>query len=383
VNVQISGLNYARPLRGGASSRPGYRNPEECEKVDFFYFVKVNTKRFIRRKVSKRKVKTEHFNVTLVRNQRNFLMNEDQTTSAAATYGQIRNFFKFKLLTVHTIIDRIFFLSQLYVGLSSKCENRKKLYQVAIGILNSVSTVIINLIDKLNLQSKVKPELITETNRQQSNFIVLAFLLCTFMFMFCKNSSVIKINSYYNLTFAMLMCRVNKEIFTLTVYCYFILMIAKLLNTIVLEKGISKSKVLKVGLSKQNKPRNVRRTEENLAKRKKEDSRCWKGDATMTLLTISMLLILHGIEINPGPKKIDIITYNCNGLGERKKLKRLVGKLNKRVSEGALIFLQETHIVNTEYFKQIWKHNFVSNCKKTNSAGVMILFNNKYEIKQL
>jgi hypothetical protein len=234
------------PFGGGASSRPGYRKPEECEKNAFFYFV--NSKRFISQKVSKRKAKTEQFSCLgneTYRYQRNFLMKEARstaaatTTAAAETHGQIRNYFKLKLLTFNMIIDRMIFLSQLYVGLSTKCENRcdeyDKLYQVIIGI-----------------------------TRQQSNFIVLAFLPFMFMFIFkfCKNSSVMKINSYYNLIFAVLMCRVNKNILTLTLYCYFILMIVKWFNKIVLEKRISKSKVPKVGTSKQKSPRNDRLTKE-------------------------------------------------------------------------------------------------------------------------
>ena len=53
------------------------------------------------------------------------------------------------------------------------------------------------------------------------------------------------------------------------------------------------------------------------------------------------------------------------------------------VEKGAIIFLQETHIVSTEYLSLIFKHKFVSNCTKTNSAGVIILVNKEYEIQQI
>ena len=105
-------------------------------------------------------------------------------------------------------------------------------------------------------------------------------------------------------------------------------------------------------------------------------------NAIMILLTISLLLVCQGIEENPGPtKKSEILTYNCNGLGDRNKLKRLLNKLNDKVSAGAIILLQETHIVNTDYLKLVWKHKFLSNCNKTNAAGVITLFSDKYEIK--
>ena len=101
----------------------------------------------------------------------------------------------------------------------------------------------------------------------------------------------------------------------------------------------------------------------------------------MISLTIFLILICSGIEPNPGPQRnVEIITYNCNGLGDQNKLRRLLSKSNKKVQNGAIIFLQETHIVNTEAIKSTWKNKFVSNCKKTNSAGVIILFNNKYNV---
>ena len=106
------------------------------------------------------------------------------------------------------------------------------------------------------------------------------------------------------------------------------------------------------------------------------------SNAMIKLLTIYLMLICQGIEEHPGPpKKYEIITYNCNGLRDRNKLKRLLGKLNKTVSNGAIVFLQETHIVNTDYLKLIWKNKFLSNCNRTNSAGVIILFSDKYEIQ--
>jgi len=100
-------------------------------------------------------------------------------------------------------------------------------------------------------------------------------------------------------------------------------------------------------------------------------------------IMILLLLLCQGVESNPGPPgSLEILTYNCNGLGDQKKLKRLLNKLDKRVNRGAIILLQETHIVNTSNLTSIWKHKYLSNCKRTNAAGVMILFGGKYEVRR-
>ncbi len=36
--------------------------------------------------------------------------------------------------------------------------------------------------------------------------------------------------------------------------------------------------------------------------------------------------------------------------------------------------------MNTKYLEMIWKQNFLSNCVRTNLAGVIILFNKKYDL---
>jgi exonuclease III len=47
---------------------------------------------------------------------------------------------------------------------------------------------------------------------------------------------------------------------------------------------------------------------------------------------------------------------------------------------GCIVFLQETHIVNTKYLEMIWKHNVLSNCVRTNSAGVIILYSKQFDL---
>ena len=103
-------------------------------------------------------------------------------------------------------------------------------------------------------------------------------------------------------------------------------------------------------------------------------------------LTIFLTLICQNIELNPGPSTQDsfsVLTYNCNGLGDKRKLKRLLVKLTPLVNKNYFILLQETHIINDEYLKLIWKHKFVINGYTTNSAGVITLFNNKYDLKHV
>jgi exonuclease III len=77
---------------------------------------------------------------------------------------------------------------------------------------------------------------------------------------------------------------------------------------------------------------------------------------------------------------ISVLTYNCNGLGDPKKLKRLLTKLTNKVEQGCIVFLQETHIIDTSYLNTLWKNKFESNCSKTNSAGVIILYKNSFDL---
>jgi exonuclease III len=105
-------------------------------------------------------------------------------------------------------------------------------------------------------------------------------------------------------------------------------------------------------------------------------------------LIIYLELLKQNVEANPGMNirdksvVIPIITYNCNGLGDKKKLKRLLLKVGPKVEKGAIVLLQETHLKDTKYFEMLWKHNFESNCISTNSAGVIILYSKEYKITE-
>ncbi len=63
----------------------------------------------------------------------------------------------------------------------------------------------------------------------------------------------------------------------------------------------------------------------------------------MLSLTIYLALLCQNIESNPGPLRpenttLSILTYNCNGLGDPKKLKKLLLKVNVLVNRGCIVF---------------------------------------------
>jgi len=106
----------------------------------------------------------------------------------------------------------------------------------------------------------------------------------------------------------------------------------------------------------------------------------------MVALTIAIMLLKQNVEPHPGPNDssaFSVISFNCNGLGDKNKLKRLLRKLVKLVENNYFILLQETHIINSDYIKLIWKHKFVMNGHTSNSAGLITLFNKKYEVQHV
>jgi hypothetical protein len=46
---------------------------------------------------------------------------------------------------------------------------------------------------------------------------------------------------------------------------------------------------------------------------------------------------------------LEIVTFNCNGLANQTKLKRILLKASEIVNKGGIVFLQETHVVDTGY----------------------------------
>ncbi len=113
------------------------------------------------------------------------------------------------------------------------------------------------------------------------------------------------------------------------------------------------------------------------------------SSSKMLSLTIYLELLRQNIKSNPRMstekknsdhnKILSVYLYNSNGLGDKKKLRRILAKVSPIVEKGGVILIQETHLNDTSYLKTIWKYNFVSNCIRTNSAGVIILYNNDYK----
>ena len=100
--------------------------------------------------------------------------------------------------------------------------------------------------------------------------------------------------------------------------------------------------------------------------------------------TIEALLIMGTVEINPGPASISkesvkIVTYNCNGLGNRLKRNRILSKASCIAEKGGIVMLQETHITNEQLIRDRIKQNFWLNPFSSNSAGVLTVMSSDYK----
>ena len=112
---------------------------------------------------------------------------------------------------------------------------------------------------------------------------------------------------------------------------------------------------------------------------------------------IQSLLARQGVHPNPGPMgdrgvsvqsnvvKSDLVfmTYNCRGLNNVEKLRRLFGKLNQLVNQNYIVALQETHRINDRIFNLYWKEGFIKNCNSTNKGGVVLLYRADYKVNQI
>jgi hypothetical protein len=102
-------------------------------------------------------------------------------------------------------------------------------------------------------------------------------------------------------------------------------------------------------------------------------------------IIIDNLLIMSNIEINPGPqarakaKIIDIVTFNCNGMNNKQKLKRIIRKSNTITDKNGIVMLQETHIMKDEQVKFLTKSNYQISSHRSNSAGVITMYGASYE----
>ena len=119
---------------------------------------------------------------------------------------------------------------------------------------------------------------------------------------------------------------------------------------------------------------------------------CYKG-RILNSSEIKILLIIAGIEPNPGPiqaddslndsiSSFDIISINCNGLTSDLRLLQTIGRLKKRIkSKDTIIFLQESHYANVILLENIWPGNVNVSMGSGGSRGVITLTTDKFKVK--
>ncbi len=104
-------------------------------------------------------------------------------------------------------------------------------------------------------------------------------------------------------------------------------------------------------------------------------------------MIIYLLLMQYGISPNPGPENtkkpsLSFVPYNCRGLMDVRKLRRVLAKVGPLVDKNCIVALQETHKIDNRLLRLYWKHNFIHNCNHSNKKGVVSLFNNDFRVNQ-
>jgi exonuclease III len=103
------------------------------------------------------------------------------------------------------------------------------------------------------------------------------------------------------------------------------------------------------------------------------------------------LLVLSGdVELNPGPENfsckqigIKLLTQNCRGLQDPKKVRYLLKNKNNEFKEGTVVLaLQETHLMCDKFIK--WSGNYViSSSASPHSAGCITYFNDFVKVVEV
>jgi hypothetical protein len=100
---------------------------------------------------------------------------------------------------------------------------------------------------------------------------------------------------------------------------------------------------------------------------------------------LKVSLLRGGVHPNPGPESskvnLSLLTYNCRGLKDLNKFKRLMCKINKLVDRNHIVALQETHKVEDRLVSLYCQHNYIRNCEQEISGGVMLFFGNHFKIQ--
>jgi len=99
---------------------------------------------------------------------------------------------------------------------------------------------------------------------------------------------------------------------------------------------------------------------------------------------LKIKLCRGGIHPNPGPARsnLSFTTFNCRGLKEIGKFRRLMSKINQLLDQGRVVALQETHRLDDRLIQNYCKHKYVRNCEEENKAGVILFFNNNFELNR-
>jgi hypothetical protein len=97
-------------------------------------------------------------------------------------------------------------------------------------------------------------------------------------------------------------------------------------------------------------------------------------------VTCCKLLLRFDIESNPGPgakATMQIMTVNCRGLNKINKFRLLLNRAYDVMSQGpAVILLQETMVVNSNYLDVAWRGKYVHTPGLGNSQGCITLLSN-------
>ncbi len=383
VNVQIKGLIDAKPLWGGAYRRPGYEDPQECRKISVFYYY-VNP---VKKSKYRSKVKCDDRKSKRTLTRQTSRTWRWKSNRADFVDGQISGFFNLKRKVEsfsRSVISMIGQVKYSTNNLPNCGEGVFGMVWARIGLFIS-KTFFTNILGLKSVNINYQPfKIITKVG--QSNFVKVTklneedILPPTAINKHELSENKVQISTaqcrYLNKIINEIFCVINFVLKKCFIKC-------SNTNKYVL-KQIKRCLYyyLNCYSNPTPKPESIKPT--IITKKQKGNPKKAKvSNAMIRSLIIFLLLFCHGVEINPGPPSgmLEIVTYNCNGLGQRPKLKRLLTKLEKKVDNGAVIFLQETHLVNTEYLKLTWKNKLISNCKRSNSAGVIILFNNKYDVQ--
>jgi exonuclease III len=119
---------------------------------------------------------------------------------------------------------------------------------------------------------------------------------------------------------------------------------------------------------------------------------CYKFTISI-LLCLFLLLVLQGVERNPGPatnnafhdKIISICTYNVQGLSiatykGMQKFRKIINLCKNNTSSSNVICLQETHLIDLNYLRKVWQSEFVVSNGTRASRGVAILLGKDIKI---